>query len=210
MQAHFKALLFVFLLAGCASRPDQPQENGLLVVSVTQQVNGPLDPPHYTQGPNPVADFRLQRPDGRSRWLTPVGWWRAVRIPWDGNPGGGTGRLYVLPLPPGEYAIDAWSVVYRNVLRQTGLPASPPPPLRFNIQPGQIRYIGNLHMEIDMGGEFADPYNVVALWPKLRDEQLRDLALLASKKPEAAKAAEIDLLPLGDWGIPVTPSLKNP
>lgn len=62
------------------------------------------------------------------------------------------GRLLAVPLDPGEYELTNWTLYVRRLGGYGYIePKIAPQPIGFSISPGQITYLGNLHIEPVLG-----------------------------------------------------------
>ena len=92
---------------------------------------------------------------------------------------GNKGKLFVLEFPVGEHSVDYWNI-------QAGFfgwqPKSAPAPLEFNIQPGEILYLGNFHMQPTKGKYLAGEFQDGGI-PVINDKSDRDIPLFRSLYP---------------------------
>ena len=116
------------------------------------------------------------------------------------------GNLFAIEAPAGTHSIDYWSL--HNRMGHIITLQNKPPPLVFDIAPGQIIYIGNVHFHVTIyenwfGRIFAaDPIVV-----EIRDKTRRDLMLFKKLYPGLAQQEpDVKLLPLGVWAFGETDS----
>lgn len=109
----------------------------------------------------------------------------------------GYGKIYALSLPAGRHRINSWNVKVGNAV--TIRPTEDPLPLDFQINAGEIKYIGNLHANLQTGKNIFGMTVVGNGYPEVRDERQRDIALFEEKYPQFKDRAVIDLLRLGPW-----------
>lgn len=67
-----------------------------------------------------------------------------------------------------------------------------------SLKPGEVVYIGNLHLKTKFAENFLGMNMVAGVFPEIRDETARDLALLKSQYPQFSVVRE-SLLPAGPW-----------
>lgn len=119
-----------------------------------------------------------------------------------GIPGGSEfeevyGELYVVRLPAGEHRITGWSLHSKSGIHVR--PKQQPAPLAFMIRPGQVTYIGNLHMLVATGENIFGMNILGTGHPLIQDMRQRDLAVLDENYPNLAGKAVVELIPLGPW-----------
>jgi len=94
------------------------------------------------------------------------------------------GSLIALPLKPGDYELINWGLYTANGVSFTDIhPAKSPVPLKFTINPGEITYIGDLHIEPIMGKNLFGIKMPVGGNPGISDNSAVDLKLLREKYP---------------------------
>lgn len=106
------------------------------------------------------------------------------------------GKLFVLSLPAGKHAFTSWQFTNGGGVGIT--PRAGLKPLEFQVVAGEIKYLGNLHLNLQMGkvlgmGIVNDGY------PEVRDQRTLDLALFDAKYPQFKGKVAMDLLKLGPW-----------
>jgi hypothetical protein len=106
------------------------------------------------------------------------------------------GRLIALALPVGKHKFTDWQVT-DGTLRLG--PAGTLPPLEFSLQPGQVKYLGNLHAHIQMGRNLVRRQVLVGAVPEVRDLRDRDVELFKKRYPQFKDPVTIETLPLGRW-----------
>lgn len=109
----------------------------------------------------------------------------------DWSPGSGAsgrsmqGRLAAVEIPPGQYEFGRWVMTVANRAAYT---SSARIGSRFAVGPGEVVYVGNIHIDVQNSASASLPYRV-----EVNDERKRDLPLLAKKypelKPEAVRVA---------------------
>ena len=112
------------------------------------------------------------------------------------------GRLLVLALPPGRYAIKYWH--FTGDIDEESLYTRGGTPLEFDVVPGQVTYLGNLHAHMQVGkisgvASLACLTCPVAGFLEVRDQQQRDIAMLEKKYPQFKGKVVNNPLPLGPW-----------
>jgi len=169
--------------------PTQPvllaPETGLVVGSVTAPMVQ-----HYWD----ISHFRYRKPggvdSGALESASPTGdflWFKGLAIQPGGkgpDPGleGELGRLFAVELEAGTYEI------YQ--LHGSRGPLTNLQPARFVVLPGEILYLGNLHVRYCLYKPDHRVYRsyVAAGIPSVRDKLQRDLALLRRKFPALARS----------------------
>lgn len=109
------------------------------------------------------------------------------------------GRLFAVPLPPGDHEFTNWSITNGSGLRifPRGMPTQ-----RFQVNAGQVKYLGRFH------GHLARGKNIFGItvtgdgFVSVSDEQERDLELLGRRFPQYSAKVEVDLLRTGPWMSP--------
>jgi len=107
------------------------------------------------------------------------------------------GRLLVLALPPGRHVINYWQISNGTGLRI--FPKESPPPLEFDVVSGHVKYIGNLHANLQIGKNVFEIPITADGYPEVIDRQARDLPLFESRYPQLKGKVTVDLLPIGPW-----------
>lgn len=103
--------------------------------------------------------------------------------------------LKVIEVPAGTITLDRW----RFSMGQLYFEAFDEPlehPI--SLKPGEVVYIGNLHLKTKFAENFLGLNTVAGVFPEIRDEKARDLALLKSQYPQLSLVREF-LLPAGPW-----------
>jgi hypothetical protein len=106
------------------------------------------------------------------------------------------GHVIALALPAGKHQFDGWRLSTNNV---HVYPREKPPPLQFEVAPGQIKYLGNLHGNVEMGKNLFGMSVLAGGHLDIRDERQRDLAMFDERYPQFKGKAVIELLPQGPW-----------
>jgi hypothetical protein len=98
----------------------------------------------------------------------------------------------------------------------TGLrivPAKNLPPLTFEIEPGSVVYLGDLHGMTQAGRNLLGMKVTGDGYPQVRDCHQRDIEILYNKYPQFRGKVRQQLLPLGPWvpeemkqGLPASPA----
>jgi len=107
------------------------------------------------------------------------------------------GRVYALALPAGHHAVTGWQISNGTGLRLTSKGA--PPPLGFDLSPGEIKYLGNLHAHLVTGKNIFRVTIVGDGRPEVRDQRDRDLPLFEEQFPQFKGRAVVGLLNQGPW-----------
>ncbi|MEJ8847155.1 hypothetical protein [Variovorax rhizosphaerae] len=109
------------------------------------------------------------------------------------------GRLYVLSLPAGDHQFSSW-VIADSGTGQRIVPGKGAQVLRFRVDGGKIKYLGNLHASVESGrGDVAGASKAVNGAIEVKDEQERDGKVLLEKYPQYAGKVGKDLLRMGPW-----------
>lgn len=107
------------------------------------------------------------------------------------------GHVLVLALAPGKHAIDSWKI--NNTTGLLSYPEMRPTPLVFEVISGQVKYLGNLHANVQVGkGLFGIPF-IQNGYPEIRDQQQRDIPIFEKEYPQFKGKIKVDLLHLGPW-----------
>lgn len=94
------------------------------------------------------------------------------------------GSLIALPLKTGSYELCNWGLYIATGVSFTDIhPAKPPVPLKFTISPGEITYIGDLHIDPLMGKNLLGISIPGGGNPGISDNSAVDLQLLRKKYP---------------------------
>lgn len=108
------------------------------------------------------------------------------------------GRLFILEVTPGHHRIVGWQVVSAG-FRIT--PAQKPVPLEFDVDKGDVVYLGNLHAQLVLGhktlfgGRAANDARIV-----VADRSDEDIPLAEAQTPALKLHMRTALLPQGPWG----------
>lgn len=106
------------------------------------------------------------------------------------------GRVYVLRFPAGINQLDHWSM---NDGFNNFYPEGPLPPLAFEVKPGSVTYLGNLHGKLRWGQNLFGGNVVVGAITEVRDESARDLELVLQRYPQFKGRITVAPLPVGPW-----------
>lgn len=111
---------------------------------------------------------------------------RAYGLDWEPGdsevPNGGTGRVAVIELTPGEYELRRW--VMGGGARGASFSSRRPFGYRFLIQAGKVTYVGNVHTDLQRTANS----DIVPYRMSVHDRRERDLAVLRRKHPGVAAA----------------------
>ena len=107
------------------------------------------------------------------------------------------GHLLVVSLPAGRHVIDYWQITSGTGLRIK--PSEKPAPLVFEVVSGQVKYLGNLHANIQTGKNIFGSTVTGDGYPEVRDQQQRDIPMFENKYPQFKGKIVLDLLPVGPW-----------
>ena len=107
------------------------------------------------------------------------------------------GQVLALSLPAGKHKIAGWKLV-----RAAGyeiFPIRSPEPLEFEVVPGTVQYLGNLHLNLETGKNFLGISIIADAHPEVRDQRARDIEMIEKKYPQFKDKISIQLLPQGPW-----------
>lgn len=107
------------------------------------------------------------------------------------------GRLYALSLPAGHHRFSGWQISNGTGMRI--YPKEAPASLEFDLAPGAIKYLGNLHAHLMTGKNIFRVTTVGNGYLEVRDQRERDLPLFEEQFPQFKGKAVVDLLDQGPW-----------
>lgn len=109
------------------------------------------------------------------------------------------GRLFAVPLPPGEHEFTNWNITNGSGLRifPKGMPTQ-----RFQVNAGQVKYLGRFHGHLARGKNLFGITVTGDGFVSVNDEQATDLELLGRRFPQYSAKVEVDLLRAGPWAAP--------
>ena len=114
---------------------------------------------------------------------------------------GNKGKFFILEFPAGEHSVDYWGIQFGFWLVS---PKSAPTPLEFNIQPGEILYLGNFHMQPTKGKYLAGEFQDGGI-PVINDQSDRDIQLFRELYPDfGARNIKVNVLHEGRWSNELT------
>lgn len=188
----FGLMVFAVALAGCSHEQGTPERKyqeapglGVVVLSVSHGL---------AQASETTAYFYLdeKRLGGKGLLSTPL---RGTPSDFKDR----YGQVLTLSLPPGKHSIDRWTLETQiNMRRPKHLAA----PLVFQVNEGEVIYIGNLHLQFQVEtGLFGVPI-IRAVVPVIRDNAAEDIEIAEKKAPALLHRTTIQLLPLGPWVPP--------
>lgn len=110
------------------------------------------------------------------------------------------GRVYVRNFAAGRYALSGWHVEQNTGVGIRSItPKSPPPPIPFEVQPGSVMYIGNVHGSLEWGKNVFGIDLLTGATPQIGNKFDRDVKLILKDYPELeGKIHAIPLRP-GFW-----------
>lgn len=111
------------------------------------------------------------------------------------------GRIYVQALPFGRYVLRDWEIaqLMGSLGTRSVSPRTPPPPLEFELVPGSVTYIGNIHAHLKWARNFLGMSLLDGGLVEIRNEAERDLGAVYVTYPMLKSRVEIRPLPLGLW-----------
>lgn len=107
------------------------------------------------------------------------------------------GRVMAVLLPASSYVLDDWFIE-----NGTGMEISPrtrSEKLNFELRAGEVKYLGNLHTNLQTGENFLGISITSSGYPEIRNEAERDIPLFEKKYPQFKGKIVVDLLKLGLW-----------
>lgn len=200
----FKTLLLLCLcslVSGCQTtvqsniRPDYDFENNKDTGLIIGTVSHPEDVDDIV-----FSIFRINYYSGNPKAVLKF---RERSFLYSGHPAefefedaGNKGKLFVLEFPAGEHSVDYYEI-------QAGFygwqPKTAPTPLEFNIQPGEISYLGNFHMQTLKGKFLAGEFQLGGI-PVINDQSDRDIQLFRKLYPDfSAHNIKLNVLHEGRW-----------
>ena len=189
------ACLLIVALTGCAAKSIRPdfsfnntQGEGIVVFSVSHDLAGKRAA---------KAIFYMDRgvASGGSMFFSLDD--AFIGIPKGSEFKDSYGHLLVLSLPVGKHAIDYWQITSGTGLRIR--PSEKPIPLMFEVVSGQVKYLGNLHANLQTGKNIFGLTVTGDGYPEVRDQHQRDIPMFENKYPQFKEKIVLDLLPLGPW-----------
>ena len=88
------------------------------------------------------------------------------------------GRLFAIPLEPGEYELVRFSIRWPS-----GVEQFLKDPIPFTLAPGQAVYLGNFDARFCVRHLYANQYGVAGVYLSVQEKMSRDLPLLYAKYP---------------------------
>ncbi len=189
------ACLVIMGLAGCAAKSirndftlGKEQAEGIVVLSVSHDLAGPRGTKaiFYMDGGAAHGGSMLFSVDDVIPGISRSGEFEDSR-----------GHLLVLALPPGRHIIDYWQITNGSGLRI--FPKEKPKPLEFEVTSGKVKYLGNLHANLQTGKNIFGITITGNGYPEVVDRQTRDIPMFEDKYPQFKGKVALDLLPLGPW-----------
>lgn len=106
------------------------------------------------------------------------------------------GRLMVVTMAAGEHNLNYWQV---EVPGGRLHPEHQPKPYSFQVKVGEVKYLGNLHMNFASSKNLLGISSVSNAVPEIRHEFSRDKALFEQRYPQFSKRLVNNPLPKGVW-----------
>lgn len=189
------ACLVIVAFAGCAAKSirndftfSKEQTEGIVILSVSHDLAGPR---------GTRAIFYMDRGaahGGSTLFSVDEAFPGSLRR---GEFKDSHGHLLVLSLPPGKHVIDYWQITNGSGLRI--FPKEKPKPLEFEVTNGKIKYLGNLHANLQTGKNIFGITITGNGYPEVIDRQTRDIPMFEDKYPQFKGKVALELLPLGPW-----------
>jgi len=184
----------LFSLAGCAThvdskyQPSSQSDEGVVVFTVTQEksiaATGKEIMNFHFSGD--ALGYRKIIASSRSKWGT------AAETQFDNT----YGRVYALRFPAGVNQLNHWTLntLFMNIRPPESLPA-----LQFEVKPGSVTYIGNLHSKLLFTKNSLGSDMISGALPEIRNESERDLKLILQRYPQFTGKITVAPLPVGPW-----------
>lgn len=195
LRCLLSATLVLGFLAGCASKSvpknfslDPAKGEGMVVFSVSHDLSG---------GRGAKAIFYVNGGPTTKNGLYVFSLQDVMGVPTGSDFEDAYGRLYALSMPAGHHAFTGWQITNGTGLRIG--PKEAPTPLEFDLAPGEVKYIGNLHAVLGMGKNMFGITIVGNGYPEVTDQRERDLALFDEQFPQFKGKAQPALLKQGPW-----------
>ncbi len=190
-------VLFTLLLTGCAassvqrdysfsSKPDE----GVVIVSVSFDQSGSRNFQgifYMDQGTDGLGPFGIQLRTLRENPLMRFG----------SEFKDSYGQVLALALPAGKHMINTWR--FSHTPLYTIRPINKPAPLEFQVVAGTVQYLGNLHFSLEKSKILFGLSVVSDAYPEVRDQRVRDIAMIEKKYPQFKDQISMQLLPQGPW-----------
>ncbi|MAM90462.1 MAG: hypothetical protein CMI15_03180 [Opitutaceae bacterium] len=97
------------------------------------------------------------------------------------------GRLVAISLPPGQHGLNSWCLNTSNLIGISYMsPKADRPKLPFTISSGEVTYLGNLHLNLEMAPNEYGLVKPVAASPRIQVAEERDLEIFYRKFPNIA------------------------
>jgi hypothetical protein len=106
------------------------------------------------------------------------------------------GQVQILSLEPGMHTIERWQLKTTINMRK---PKILPAPLAFLVKEGEIVYIGNLHLRLQLESGFLNAVVIKAAVPVIQDHSVEDIEVAEQRAPNLRNRITVRLLPLGPW-----------
>lgn len=108
------------------------------------------------------------------------------------------GNIFAFEVPAGEYQLHYWNVDTGNTLIY---PKAAPQPLMFEVNEGEVVYIGNVHMNYATGKNIIGLNITVDAIPEVKDNHRRDIERFLYKYKNFDESKIVSkVLPSGLWG----------
>ncbi|MDD2721033.1 MAG: hypothetical protein PHH47_06985 [Gallionella sp.] len=186
--------LAALALTGCSSyvapdyQPTAQSDEGVVVFTVTQE---------HSRAENRREKIDFLFSGGALGYRKIVA---SARSGWDFSVepafGKAYGRVYVLRFPVGMNQLTHWSM---NDGFNNFYPPAPLPPLTFEVKPGSVTYLGNLHGKLLWGKNLFGGNVVTGVNTEVSDQSERDLKLVLQRYPQFAGRITVAPLRPGPW-----------
>lgn len=198
-------IILSMLLAGCESTgnvvanyaPSANKNTGLVLFSVTHDKGQALRTAHNTKlfirfkGVGKEAATDIPRAFSNMETMSPL-----MTTPFEDV----WGRVYVREFAAGSYTLSGWWLEYHTGVSSNSIsPKKPPTPIKFDVQPGSVTYIGNVHGSLLWGKNLFGIPLVAGAIPEIRNEAERDMKLILKDYPQLEGKVVVSPLSPGPW-----------
>jgi len=110
------------------------------------------------------------------------------------------GRVYVRELAAGRYELSGWSL-QRDIGSNARIikPKKPAVPIVFEVRPGTVTYIGNIHGRLVANKSLRGFDLSAGVFPQITNEAVRDMKVILKDYPQLAGKVVVASLRSGPW-----------
>lgn len=192
-------IMLILFLNGCTvsnvstNHNLNPEQEAIIVFSVTQTDDIPANAMFYLDSRQDGFGIRF---DQKRIEISNSGWSMSLSDNDFENDDELFGRVVVMVLEPGKHSLDSWAVnVGGGYLR----PKNNPNQFELELKPGEIRYLGNWHMNLQAGENLFGMTRATGAVPEIRHEFERDFAIFKLQYPQFAQQIENKPFKAGLW-----------